>query len=268
MLFRSAFGRHVHWGYWPDPQLADGTPEDFALAAEDLCQRLCDLGEVGDGLSILDAGCGFGGTLASLNERFSGLDLIGLNLDGRQLARAAERIHPIANNRLAWLEADACSIPLDRASRDVVMAVECIFHFPSRERFFQECARVLLPGGRLVLSDFVPTPALLAWQRWGASGGSSIPSAMAATYGTIDTSFGVRDYQRLARRHGLELQRDQDITRQTLPTYPVVEGLFASIDDWDAVRATRTIAWLSRLGLLRYRLMVFRVSAGNGEIKI
>ena len=87
-----AFGRHVHWGYWPDPDAADGTPEDYARAAEELCRRVCDAAPVTGGMRVLDVGCGFGGTVASLNERFRDLDMVGVNIDPRQLARAAELV--------------------------------------------------------------------------------------------------------------------------------------------------------------------------------
>lgn len=59
----AAFGRHVHWGYWENPGTADGSTADFAQAAENLCQRVCDAGTLANGQRILDAGCGFGGTL-------------------------------------------------------------------------------------------------------------------------------------------------------------------------------------------------------------
>jgi cyclopropane fatty-acyl-phospholipid synthase-like methyltransferase len=36
----------------------------------------------------VDVGCGFGGTIASLNEHFSDLQLTGVNIDLRQLDRA------------------------------------------------------------------------------------------------------------------------------------------------------------------------------------
>ena len=42
---------------------------------------------IADGQHILDVGCGFGGTVASLNENFSRVHLLGVNIDERQLER-------------------------------------------------------------------------------------------------------------------------------------------------------------------------------------
>lgn len=66
----------------------------------------------------------------------------------------------------------------------------------------------------------------------------------------------------MAREAGLEVVLDRDITRQTLPTYRVILDLLRR----DAMGGpngkmlwpTRLLEWVSRSGLVRYRVLGFR----------
>lgn len=253
---QKAFGRHVHWGYWPHPAQADRSIEHFAIASEQLCQRVYAAAGLQEGDRVLDAGCGFGGTIASLNEQFQNLHLTGLNIDCRQLDRAREAVKPLSNNQIVFVEGDACQMPLPDASMDVVLAVECIFHFPSRTKFFHEARRVLRPGGRLGLCDFVPVAIFRPLQnvltRFGAD-------MVAKTYGRVDSHFTLSNYQTLAQESGFTLTYQEDITRNTLPTYPVVRQVFERTGHAEAVRATASVELISWLGLLRYQILSFAV---------
>jgi ubiquinone/menaquinone biosynthesis C-methylase UbiE len=255
-MVQQAFGRHVHWGYWPYPKQADGSVEDFAIASERLCQRVIAAAGVKEGDRVLDVGCGFGGTIASLNEQFHTVNLTGLNIDPRQLARARQTIKPLNQNQIEFVEADACQMPFADASMDVVLAVECIFHFPSRVTFFQEARRVLRPGGRLGLCDFVSTPFFQALQNVTAQLGVKLANPV---YGRVDSSFTLSDYKILACETGFSLRLQEDITRNTLPTYPVVCHVFEQMNYSKAVKATATAGLLSRLGLLRYQILSFAI---------
>lgn len=111
------FGRHVHWGYWPDPAKALGDDDDdFARAAEQLTRELTALAGIAEGQTVLDTGCGFGGTIASLNARFDDLHMIGLNIDARQLSRAQKLVRPLRRNSLSFCQADACVLPFADSS--------------------------------------------------------------------------------------------------------------------------------------------------------
>lgn len=258
----AAFGRHLHWGYWDNPDEVDGSPEDYAVAAERLCQLVCDAGQVKDKMRVLDCGCGFGGTIASLNERFSNCEFTGINIDQRQLGRARETVLPQNGNKIDFQFANACELPFDAAQFDVVLAVECIFHFPSRADFFAEASRVLVPGGRLSICDFLPPAHVLPYLQSGIN--PLFDEATQKSYGRIDVQYTTEKYVELGKQHALELDYDYDMTPHTLPTYPFLRSHMKGwedaqlADDFD--KATAMLQKASAKGMLQYKILSFKKS--------
>ena len=252
--------RQVHWGYWENRKVAEGTPADYIAAMEQMNGVLCDAGRVADGQRLLDVGCGFGGTIQQINAGHSDMHLTGLNIDPRQIAAAEAQTTATNGNHIAWVEADALQLPFEDDSFDRVLAVECIFHFPSRERFLAEAARVLKPGGYVAVSDFVPTIALFAktpiWM--------AIRSRIEKSYGTLG-NVPLRSYRTMGKRSGLRLDANRNIRKNTLPTYPFLIKFFREQGSADArktlIVGTRWIKWLSNAGLIQYRVYTFQKPA-------
>ncbi|HEU4702170.1 MAG TPA: methyltransferase domain-containing protein [Conexibacter sp.] len=245
----AAFGRHIHWGYWDDPASADGTYEDFGAAAERMSRQLWEAAGVRDGMRVLDCGCGIGGTLASIDERCRQMQLVGLNIDGRQLAVARERVRAREGSTLELVEADACALPFPDASFDAVLAVECIFHFPSRMRFLREAHRVLRPGGRLAFSDFLVRPR-------------GIPALLGVRLVSSLRYYGRQNrvpatlsgYAWMLGRAGLALRGYEDATPHTLPSYRVLRDRYERLGDRSAMRAGRKLEAVSRRGYAPYAI--------------
>ncbi len=105
--------------------------------------------EILDGLPVgvaLDAACGTGRHAAHLASL--GHTVIGVDSSPGMLGRAREKVP-----QGEFHEADLHGLPLADDSVDLVVCAIALVHLPELERPFGEFARVLRPGGHLVVSD-------------------------------------------------------------------------------------------------------------------
>ena len=102
---------------------------------------------------VIDLGCGIGSSLCALAER---LDIrgTGVTLSPLQAQLAQRRIAEAGRSDcIRCIEADYCELPNDCDTADLAYAIESFVHGPDPERFLDQCARIIRPGGLLIICD-------------------------------------------------------------------------------------------------------------------
>ena len=159
---------------WPKPTVEMGVSEGYAewakqydaeaqanpLIALEEPVMLELIGEVA-GLDVLDAACGTGRYAVGLAA--AGARVHGVDASGEMLAHARGK----ANERglsVDLRQSDLRALPFDDESFDLVISALALCHVPELGPVMGEFARVLRPGGRVVISDFHPFCLLIGWR--------------------------------------------------------------------------------------------------------
>jgi ubiquinone/menaquinone biosynthesis C-methylase UbiE len=119
-------------------QIADRTAE-LALAVAPAPQR------------ILDVGCGTGYLLRELAARCPrAVELVGVDPAGGMIAAARAAAD---DDRLRWVQGTAEELAFPEGFFDLVVSTTSFDHWADQQAGLEACARVLAPGGWLVLTD-------------------------------------------------------------------------------------------------------------------
>lgn len=141
-----------------EPEVMDSEEEARDYEAMDhsapnaaFVERLLALGARG---RMLDVGTGPGHVPVLVCERSADARVVGVDLSRHMLARAeARRARSPHRERLSFAVADAKRLDFADASFDAVFSNTILHHIPDPRPFLAELARVLRPGGVLLVRD-------------------------------------------------------------------------------------------------------------------
>jgi MPBQ/MSBQ methyltransferase len=144
------WGEHIHLGHYGSPP----QQKDFLTAKADFVHEMVRWGgldQLPSGTTVLDVGCGIGGSSRILGRDY-GFAVTGITISPQQVQRAQELTPTELNVQFRVDDAMALSYP--DGSFDVVWSIEAGPHMPDKAVFAKELMRVLKPGGMLVVADW------------------------------------------------------------------------------------------------------------------
>lgn len=144
------WGEHIHLGHYGSPPRR----KSFLAAKADFVHEMVRWGgldRLPTGTTVLDVGCGIGGSSRILARDY-GFAVTGVTISPQQVQRATE-LTPAGVTAQFQVD-DAMNLSFPDASFDVVWSVEAGPHMPDKAIFAKELMRVLKPGGLLVVADW------------------------------------------------------------------------------------------------------------------
>ncbi len=147
------YGKHIpslHFGFY-DKEKADN---HFA-ALSNTNAYLAEQARIGDGDKVLDAGCGLGGSTIWLAQHFDA-DITGINITQGQVDQANKTIKDMEfKGKARFIQADYTQTPFEDQTFDVIWACESVCHAKHKIDFYKEAYRIMKPGGRIVLAEYL-----------------------------------------------------------------------------------------------------------------
>ena len=195
--YQSLWGDNIHHGYWIRGD------ESKEVAQVQLTDHLAQLADIHAGSSILDIGCGFGGSSIHLAQKYN-VSATGITISPVQveMARKAATAAQV-DAQFFLMDAEALDFP---HQFDLLWSVESISHYHDRRSFFANAVHFLKPGGVFALTDWFKKPGLSPAQERKFI--EPIERGMFIDLETMD------DYESHLTASGLEIVHRQDLSRQ------------------------------------------------------
>ncbi|HET9103101.1 MAG TPA: methyltransferase domain-containing protein [Solirubrobacteraceae bacterium] len=165
---------------------------------------------------IVDLGCGTGTQACWLSERFGAVQVVGVSTSAVGVAAGRRRSQAAGlSATVTFVEADARDSGLAAGVWDLVWLTESSQYLAPRPAMMRECARLLAPGGRMVLGDVVLTHPLTLRDLRRRHVDLDV---LGDTFG--DAVMGTtEEYTQAAQAAGLTVTALTDLSARVLPTF-------------------------------------------------
>ena len=207
----------LHLGYWDDP----AKDQTFKAGNKRLTDLVTERLSLVKGQHILDIGCGVGKPAADIATAYD-VRITGITVSNHQVELAQAQLgNGIQPGQVSVQFADAMDLPFADASFDGAYAIESLCHMHGKGAAFAHAARVLRPGGRLVIADLFldgpidgPDSEILA-RAWEVFQISTVPTA--------------DQYRNLLQRAGLSIIEFTNIRHNVFRSYEVAQERFREV---------------------------------------
>ena len=264
------WGEHIHLGYYTraeQGQKGGAFRKDFKGAKADFTDEMLKFSLARAPRRILDVGCGFGGSSRMLARRFPEAEVLGVTLSPAQVRRGKELAAEQGLTNVDFVVQDALKLSeaFEGGEFDLVWACESGEHMPDKQLYVEEMARMLAPGGNLVVACWCQREETAAapFSEEEREELRFLCEEWAHPY-----FISIQEFERLMAGAGLEGIRGDDWTYPTLPSWR--HSVWVGVEDpWPVVKAgpriwyktTREIVTLERMhrafesGLMQYGLI-------------
>ncbi|MDQ1724909.1 MAG: hypothetical protein QOG52_1937 [Frankiaceae bacterium] len=155
------------------------------------------------GLTVLDVGCGIGGPGMALVVNHGARRVVGVDVQPTllDLARARALAAGLADRLSYEVLEPGGPLPFDDDTFDVVFSKDALIHVAEKATMFSEMLRVVRPGGRLLVSD---------WLRGQGAGLDQPVETFVLAAGHAFTMISLTQLEQFVREAGFENVEVQD----------------------------------------------------------
>lgn len=253
-VWEDIWGDHMHHGFYEpasDVNVSDHRAAQIRMIEESLAFASLSDESKQKPKSIVDVGCGIGGSSRYLARKFEA-KCQGITLSPVQAQRAQQLADAQGlNGKVSFEVADALNQPFPDGQFDLVWSMESGEHMPEKKKFVNELVRVAAPGGTIIIvtwchRDLSPSEESLKPDE------KDLLDRICRAYYLPDWC-STADYVGLLKSLSMEDVKSADWSDYVAPFWPAV---IKSALTWKGITSLLTSGWKTIRGALVMPLMI------------